>query len=42
MRRILAMRVGLMIPCYLDIIYPQVAVATLDLLGLEKLGVEVD
>ena len=30
------MRVGLMTPCYLDMIYPQVAVATLDL--LEKLG----
>ena len=34
------MRVGLMIPCYIDVFYPQVGVATLEL--LEKLGVEVD
>jgi L-lactate dehydrogenase complex protein LldE len=34
------MRVGLMIPCYIDMFYPQVGVATLEL--LEKLGVEVD
>ncbi len=34
------MRVGLMVPCYLDMFYPQVGVATLEL--LEKLGVEVD
>jgi L-lactate dehydrogenase complex protein LldE len=34
------MRVGLMIPCYIDMFYPQVGVATVEL--LEKLGVEVD
>ena len=34
------MRVGLMIPCYIDMFYPHVGVATLEL--LEKLGVEVD
>ena len=34
------MRVGLMIPCYIDMFYPEVGVATLEL--LEKLGVEVD
>ncbi|HEY4025484.1 MAG TPA: (Fe-S)-binding protein [Candidatus Dormibacteraeota bacterium] len=34
------MRVGLMVPCYIDMFYPQVGVATLEL--LEKLGVEVD
>ncbi|MBV8348898.1 MAG: (Fe-S)-binding protein, partial [Mycolicibacterium sp.] len=34
------MRVGLMVPCYIDMVYPQVGVATLEL--LEKLGVEVD
>src|SRR5215469_6937610 len=33
------MRVGLMIPCYVDMFYPEVGVATLEL--LEKLGVEV-
>jgi L-lactate dehydrogenase complex protein LldE len=33
-------RVGLMVPCYIDMFYPQVGVATLEL--LEKLGVEVD
>lgn len=33
------MRVGLFIPCYIDQFYPQVAVATLQL--LEKLGCEV-
>jgi L-lactate dehydrogenase complex protein LldE len=33
-------RVGLMIPCYIDMFYPQIGVATLEL--LEKLGVEVD
>lgn len=33
------MRVGLFIPCYVDQFYPQVAIATLQL--LEKLGVEV-
>jgi len=34
------MRVGLMIPCYVDVFYPEVGIATLEL--LEKLGVEVD
>ncbi|MFT2010466.1 (Fe-S)-binding protein [Pontibacter sp. 13R65] len=34
------MKVGLFIPCYIDQFYPQVAVATLQL--LEKLGVDVD
>lgn len=34
------MRVGLMIPCYIDMFYPEVGVATLQL--LEKFGVEVD
>jgi L-lactate dehydrogenase complex protein LldE len=34
------MKVGLFIPCYVDQFYPQVAIATLQL--LEKLGVEVD
>ena len=34
------MRVGLMVPCYIDMFYPQVGVATVEL--LEKLGVEVD
>src|SRR6185437_7307232 len=33
------MRVGLFIPCYVDQFYPQVGVATLQL--LEKLGCEV-
>lgn len=33
------MRVGLFVPCYIDQFYPQVAVATLEL--LEKLGCEV-
>jgi L-lactate dehydrogenase complex protein LldE len=34
------MKVGLFIPCYVDQFYPQVAIATLQL--LERLGVEVD
>ena len=34
------MKVGLFIPCYVDQFYPQVAIATLQL--LEKLGLEVD
>lgn len=34
------MRVGLFIPCYVDQFYPQVAIATLEL--LEKLGIEAD
>jgi L-lactate dehydrogenase complex protein LldE len=33
-------RVGLMVPCYIDMFYPEVGIATLEL--LEKLGVEVD
>ena len=33
------MRVALFVPCYIDQFYPQVAVATLEL--LEKLGCEV-
>lgn len=33
------MKVGLFIPCYIDAIYPEVGIATLEL--LEKLGVEV-
>src|ERR1700752_4973380 len=33
------MRVGLFIPCYIDQFYPQVGIATLEL--LEKLGCEV-
>src|ERR1700748_774832 len=33
------MRVGLFIPCYVDQFYPQVGIATLEL--LEKLGCEV-
>ena len=34
------MRVGLFVPCYIDQLYPDVAVATVEL--LEQLGVEVD
>lgn len=34
------MRIGLFIPCYVDQFYPQVAVATLEL--LEKVGCQVD
>ncbi len=33
------MRIGLFVPCYVDLFYPQAAVATLEL--LEKLGCEV-
>lgn len=33
------MRVGLFIPCYIDAVYPEVGIATLEL--LEKLGVKV-
>ena len=33
------MRVGLMVPCYIDMFYPRVGIATLEL--LEKLGVDV-
>ncbi len=33
------MKIGLFIPCYIDAIYPQVGIATLEL--LEKLGMEV-
>ena len=34
------MKVGLFIPCYINQLYPQVAIATLGL--LEKLGVKVN
>lgn len=34
------MKVGLFIPCYIDAIYPEVGIATLEL--LEKLGLEVE
>lgn len=34
------MRVGLMVPCYIDVFYPEVGIATLEL--LEKLGIEVN
>lgn len=34
------MKVGLFVPCYIDAIYPKVAIATLEL--LEKFGVEVE
>lgn len=34
------MKVGLFIPCYINQLYPQVGIATLEL--LEKIGVEVD
>jgi hypothetical protein len=34
------MRVGLMIPCYVDVFYPEVGIAALEL--LEKLGIEVE
>lgn len=34
------MKVALFVPCYVDLAYPEVAMATLDL--LEKLGIEVD
>ena len=33
------MRVGLMVPCYIDVFYPNVGIAALEL--LEKLGIEV-
>jgi L-lactate dehydrogenase complex protein LldE len=33
------MQVGLMVPCYIDMFYPHVGVATLEL--LEKSGVDV-
>jgi Fe-S oxidoreductase len=33
------LEVALMIPCYIDVFYPQVGIATLEL--LERLGVEV-
>jgi len=34
------MRVGLVVPCYIDVFYPEIGIAALDL--LEKLGVEVE
>ena len=39
-RRILNMRVGLFIPCYVDQLYPNVGMATVKV--LERFGVEVD
>src|SRR5215470_15130178 len=33
------MRIGLFIPCYIDLIYPEVGIATLEL--LEKFGLDV-
>ena len=33
------MEVALMIPCYIDVFYPQIGIATLEL--LERLGVDV-
>ena len=35
-----AMKVGLFIPCYIDAFFPEVGIATLEL--LEKLGCSVD
>ena len=34
------MKVGLVVPCYVDMFYPEIGIATLEL--LEKLGVEVE
>src|SRR5215471_2893126 len=34
------MRIGLFIPCYIDLIYPEVGIATLEL--LERFGLDVD
>ena len=34
------MRVGLVVPCYIDVSYPEAGIAALEL--LEKLGVEVE
>jgi L-lactate dehydrogenase complex protein LldE len=34
------MQVGLMVPCYIDAFYPEVGIATLEL--LERLGIDVD
>jgi L-lactate dehydrogenase complex protein LldE len=34
------MRVGLMVPCFIDMFYPQVGKSTLEL--LERFGVQVD
>jgi L-lactate dehydrogenase complex protein LldE len=34
------MKVGLVVPCYIDTFYPEVGIATLEL--LERLGVEVE
>src|ERR1700752_2458232 len=34
------MRIGLVVPCYIDVFYPEVGVAALEL--LEKLGIEVE
>jgi L-lactate dehydrogenase complex protein LldE len=34
------MRIGLFIPCYIDMVYPEVGIATLEL--LERFGLNVD
>jgi L-lactate dehydrogenase complex protein LldE len=34
-----SMRIGLFIPCYVDLLFPEVGIATLEL--LERLGFEV-
>jgi L-lactate dehydrogenase complex protein LldE len=34
------MQVGLVIPCYVDVFYPEIGIATLEL--LERLGVDVE
>jgi hypothetical protein len=34
------MKIGLFIPCYIDLVYPEVGIATLEL--LERFGLDVD
>src|SRR3984957_182871 len=34
------LKIGLFIPCYIDLVYPEVGIATLEL--LEKFGLDVD
>ena len=34
------LKIGLFIPCYIDLVYPEVGIATLEL--LEKLGLDVE
>jgi Fe-S oxidoreductase len=34
------MKIGLFMPCYIDMVYPEVGIATLEL--LEKFGLDVD